>query len=58
MAPVAVSNYNKYIGGVDRHDRLCSSFSLCKAHHFKKYYMKLMLFLVDIGLTNINSRYY
>jgi len=52
MAPVAVSNYNKYMGGVDRHDQLRSSFSLCKAHHFKKYYVKLMLFLVDIGLTN------
>ena len=52
IAPVAVANYNKFMGGVDRHDRLRSSFSLCKAHHFKKYYVKLMLFLMDIGLTN------
>jgi hypothetical protein len=51
-APLAVSNYNKYMGGVDQHDRLRSTFSLCKTHHYKKYYIKLMLFLLDIGLTN------
>jgi hypothetical protein len=43
-APVVVHNYNKYIGGVDYHDRLCSPFSLCKRHGFKKYYVKLVLF--------------
>jgi hypothetical protein len=52
IAPLAVANYNKYMGGVDCHEWLHSSFSLCKAHHFKKYYVKLMLFLLDIGLTN------
>jgi len=51
-APVVVDNYNKYMGGVDCHDRLRSTFSLCKRHGFKKYYVKLLLFLVDIGLTN------
>jgi len=51
-APVVVHNYNKYMGGVDCHDRLRSTFSLCKRHGFKKYYVKLLLFLVDIGLTN------
>jgi len=40
------------MGGVDRHDRLQSIFSLGKQHKFKKYYVKLMLFLVDIALTN------
>jgi len=30
MAPVAVSNCNKYMGGVDRHDQLHSSFSLVR----------------------------
>jgi len=40
------------MGGVDRHDRLQSIFSLGKQHKFKKYYVKRMLFLVDIALTN------
>jgi hypothetical protein len=51
-APLAVANYNKFMGGVDHHDHLRLTFSLCKKHHFKKYYIKLMLFLLDIGLTN------
>jgi hypothetical protein len=51
-APMAVANYNKYMGGVDRHDRLRSTFSLCKHLKFKKYYVKLLLFLLDVGLTN------
>jgi hypothetical protein len=51
-APMAVANSNKYMGGVDHHDRLRSTFSLCKRLLFKKYYVKLLLFLVDIGLTN------
>jgi hypothetical protein len=52
-APMAVANYNKYIGGVDCHDRLRSTFSLCKHHKFKKYHVKLLLLIVDIGLTNV-----
>jgi hypothetical protein len=28
------------------------TFSLCIYHGFKKYCIKLLLFLVDIGLTN------
>jgi hypothetical protein len=35
-APSAVSKYNKFMGGVDCHDCLHSTFSLCKKHHFKK----------------------
>jgi hypothetical protein len=51
-APEVVVNYNKYMGGVDKHDKLRSTFALGKHHKFKKYYVKLMLFLVDIALTN------
>jgi hypothetical protein len=51
-APMAVANYNKFMGGVDRHDRLRSTFSLCKRHKFKKYYVKLLLFIIDIGMMN------
>ena len=40
------------MGGVDKHDKLRSPFALGKHHKFKKYYVKLMLFLVDIALTN------
>ena len=51
-APEIVANYNKYMGGVDRHDRLRSSFSIGKAHKFKKYYVKLLLFVMVVALTN------
>jgi hypothetical protein len=51
-APVAIKNYNKFMGGVDRHDMLRSLFSLCKAHKFRKYFVKLFLFILDVGLTN------
>jgi hypothetical protein len=37
--PDSVKNYNKYMGGKDRHDRLCSTFSLGKRHKFKKNYV-------------------
>ena len=51
-APEAVCNYKKYMRGVNCHDWLCSTFSLGKWHKFRKYYVKLSLFLVDIALTN------
>jgi hypothetical protein len=51
-APEVVCKYNKYMGGVDKHDKLRSTFSLCKQHKFKKYYVKLLLFLLDVALTN------
>ncbi len=56
-APELVLNYNKYMGGVDRHDRLRSTFSLGKRHKFKKYYVKLLLFLMDIAFTNARIHY-
>ncbi len=52
QASLAVTNYNKFMGDVDCHDRLQSTFSLCKKHHYKKYFIKMMSFLLDIGLTN------
>ncbi len=38
-APIAIANYNKWMGGVDRYDRLRSTFSLCKKRKIcrKKY---------------------
>jgi hypothetical protein len=46
------------MGGVGRHDCLRSSFSLCKAHKFHKYYFKLFLFLLDVGLLTNAWIYY
>jgi len=51
-APIIVSNYNKYMSGVGRHDRLQSTFSLGEAHRFKKYYIKLLLLIIDVAWTN------
>ncbi len=51
-APEVVKNYNLCMGGVDKHDKLRSTFALGKHHKFKKYYVKLMLFLMDIAMTN------
>jgi hypothetical protein len=51
-APICIKNYKKYMGGVDHHDRLWSTFSLGKKDHFKKYYVKLSLFLCNTGFTN------
>ncbi len=35
-APIAVKNYNKFMGGVDRHNRLRSTFSLKEEEWQKK----------------------
>jgi hypothetical protein len=51
-APIAVKKYNKFMSGIDQHDRLQSTFSICKKHKFKKYYVKLFLFLLDVAITN------
>ena len=51
-APIAVKMYNKYMGGVDRHDQLRTLFALGKKLKFRKYYVKLFLFLFDVGMTN------
>ncbi len=40
------------MGSVDKNDKLRSTFALGKHHKFKKYSVKLMLFLMDIALTN------
>jgi hypothetical protein len=51
-APMAVKMYHKYMGGVDRHDQLQTLFALGKNLKFRKYYVKLFLFLFDVGMTN------
>jgi hypothetical protein len=35
-APLTVARYNRIMGGVDKHDKLRSTFSLGKRHKLKK----------------------
>ncbi|MGH7974333.1 MAG: hypothetical protein ACREBR_02310, partial [bacterium] len=57
-APVIVKHYNNSMQAVDRHDQLRALFSLCKRHGFKKYYVKIILALIDIALTNAAIHYF
>jgi hypothetical protein len=48
----SVSNYGKFMGGVDTFDRYLSRFSMVKGHSFKKWYKKLGLSVVhDLALN-------
>ncbi len=40
------------MGEVDRHDQLMALFSLGKKLKFRKYCIKLFLFLLDMGMSN------
>lgn len=51
-APICVKRYNKGMQAVDRHDQLRQTFSLADRHDFKKYYVKIILGLVDMALVN------
>lgn len=57
-SPSAIRNYNKGMQAVDRFDQLVSLYSMGKRHAFKKYYNKLSMALLDIGLTNAEQHYY
>jgi len=57
-APVMVHRYNRAMQAVDRHDQLRVKFSLCSKHHFKKWYVKFMLALIDIAMTNASIHYF
>lgn len=51
--PAAVTDYQRWMGGVDIHDQLrLQKFSLQTSTKFKKYYMSLFLGLVDLALVN------
>ena len=51
-APLCLKRYNKMMQGVDRHDQLRAKFSLVGRHGFKKYYVKIILGLMDMAITN------
>ena len=57
QAPEVIKKYNNGMDGVDRHDQYRSLISLCARHRFKKYYVKLILALVDMALTNANLHF-
>jgi hypothetical protein len=46
-APICIKRYNKGMQAVDRHDQLRPTFSFASQHGFKKYYVKIILRLMD-----------
>jgi len=56
-APLCISNYNKLMGGVDRHDQIRASMSLHKSHTFMRWYVQFYLCLVDVAVTNAKICY-
>jgi hypothetical protein len=51
--PAAVTDYQRWMGGVDVHDQLrLQHYSLQTSTKFKKYYKSLFLGFVDIALVN------
>jgi len=57
-APVAIKKFNKGMQGVDRFDQLMSLYSLASRHGFKKWYKKMMMALLDVGLVNTEQHYW
>jgi hypothetical protein len=58
IAPIIVQRYKNAMQAVDRHDQLCVAFSLCSHHHFKKWYIKFMLALIVITITNASIHFF
>jgi hypothetical protein len=56
-APICIKIYNKGMQAVDRHDQLRHTFSLSSRHGFKKYYVKIILGLMDMALVNAYIHY-
>ncbi|POM63002.1 hypothetical protein PHPALM_27782 [Phytophthora palmivora] len=51
--PALVAEYQRYMGGVDRHDQLrLQSYSLQLSTRFTKYYKNLFVGLVDMAVVN------
>ena len=48
--PPSIIEYNKYMGGVDRHDHLRSSYSLQRSS--PKWWMYIAWFAIDVALVN------
>jgi hypothetical protein len=57
-APKVVKRYNDGMQGVDRHDQLRTLFSLATRHQFRKYYVTLIMALIDFALVNAHIHYH
>src|SRR5210317_980753 len=57
-APVAIKKFNNGMQGVDRFDQLMALYSLASRHGFKKWYKKMMMALLDVGLVNTEQHYW
>jgi hypothetical protein len=57
-APTAVRKYGRGMQAVDRFDQLMSLYSLAKRHAFKKWYLKLTMALLDVGMINAEIHYF
>ena len=51
QAPVWIKRNNAGMQAVDRHDQLRQTFALASRHGFKKYYIKMLLGLIDMALV-------
>jgi hypothetical protein len=57
-APICIKRYNHGMQAVDRHhDQLRQTFSLASRHGFKKYYVQIILGLMDMALVNAYIHY-
>eukprot|EP00978_Attheya_sp_CCMP212_P039235 scaffold202291_cov38-Attheya_sp.AAC.1 len=57
-APKVVKRYNDGMQGVDHHDQLRTLFSLATRHQFRKYYVTLIMALIDFALVNAHIHYH
>ena len=57
-APTAVQTYGHGMQAVDRFDQLMSLCSLAKRHAVKKWYLKLTVALLDVGMINAEIHYF
>ena len=53
--PYMISEYNKYMGGIDRIDHYISTY--ISNHRSKKWYKKIIVYIINVALSNANILY-
>jgi len=53
--PYMISEYNKYMGGIDRMDHYLSTY--ISNHRSKKWYKKIIVYMINVALNNANILY-
>nr|CAI5859199.1 unnamed protein product [Callosobruchus analis] len=48
--PVAVSDYNKYMGGVDKMDQMIERYSVVRKS--RRWWMKIFFYFIDVAICN------